>query len=185
MLLQSYLTQANIHSATRVPIPSELLNKWQKHVGKKGAKSTLYKSWSPSPINDSDSDFPPLGPITPLITYTTWSSLPGGDANAVAGPSTLHQSQSNSMPETSSNRHHDSTEVIEIEGAYFLCCSGELLKILIPDSESAPSPRQERTASPTINMIENINTSFSGSFYVDESLKALNPWDAINEAWEF
>jgi hypothetical protein len=35
--------------------------------------------------------------------------------------------------------------------------------------------------------IENLNTSFSESFYVDESLKALNPWDAsaVNEAWEF
>ena len=35
--------------------------------------------------------------------------------------------------------------------------------------------------------MENLNTSFSGSFYVDESLKALNPWDsgAVNEAWEF
>jgi hypothetical protein len=35
--------------------------------------------------------------------------------------------------------------------------------------------------------MDNLNSSFSGSFYVDESLKALNPWDAraVNEAWEF
>jgi hypothetical protein len=61
-------------------------------------------------------------------------------------------------------------------------------KILLPDSESVPSPtRQRRTASPTMGTIENLNTSFSESFYVDESLKALNPWDAsaVNEAWEF
>ena len=56
--------------------------------------------------------------------------------------------------------------------------------ILMLDS---PSPTQRRTASPTIGAIENLNTSFSGSFYVDESLKDLNPWDAsaVNEAWEF
>jgi len=174
MLLQSYLSQANFHLATRLPIPSELLKKWQKRVGKKGVKTTLYKS--PSPVDDSDSDFPPLqvGPITPLITYTTRSlaALPGGDANAVAGPSTLHHDRADS-------------EVIEIEGAYFHCFSSKLLKILIPDSDS--TPRQERTASPTIGIVENLNASFSGSFYVDESLKALNPWDAsaVNEAWEF
>ena len=57
----------------------------------------------------------------------------------------------------------------------------------IPDSVSVSLPRQGRIESPTVGMIENLNTSFSGSFYVDESLKALNPWDAsgVNEAWEF
>ena len=33
------LSQANVHSGTHTPIPTELLNKWQKRVGKKGAKS--------------------------------------------------------------------------------------------------------------------------------------------------
>ena len=190
MLLQLFLSQANVHPATRTPIPTELLNKWQKRVGKKGAKSTPYMS--PSPIDDSDSEFPLLGTPTPLIRYATRSSLaalPGGDANAVAGPSTVRHSQSNGTQEATSNGH--GAEVIEIEGTSFRCCEIVEYDInnLIPDSDSLPSSTQRRTASPTtgIGMIENLNTSFSGSFYVDESLKALNPWDAsaVNEAWEF
>lgn len=118
------LSQANVHSATRSPIPTELLNKWQKRVGKKGAKSRPYTS--PSPIDDSDSDFPPLGPIAPRIKYTTRSSLaalPGEDGNAVAGPgpSTIHHSESNGTQEATSNRH--GWEVIEIEGTSFHHCS--------------------------------------------------------------
>lgn len=114
-------------------------------------------------------------PTTPLIKYTTRSSpaaLPDRGASAVAGPSTLH-----------------GVEVIEVEGIFFFRCSVKLewLNKLISDSESAPSARQGRTASPTAGAVENLNTSFSGSFYVDESLKALNPWaaGAADEAWEF
>ena len=62
------------------------------------------------------------------------------------------------------------------------------LKRLITDSDSpAPSPRQARTASPTLGVIENLNTSFSGSFYVDESLKALDPWkgNVAAGSWDF
>jgi hypothetical protein len=129
MLLQSFLSQANVHSATRTPIPTELLKRWQKCVGKKGAKSTPYTSpGSPSPIDesDSDSDFPLLEPIIPLNKYTTRSSLAAlpGDVNAVAGPSTIRHSQSNGTQETTSNRH--GAEVIEIEGTFFHCCSARL-----------------------------------------------------------
>ena len=171
LFMVSSINVYNIHSATRTPISSELLKQWQKCVGKKVEKKKTTPYTSPSPYSDTDSDLPS---ITPLITYTTRSStaaFPEGVANAVAGPSTIH---------------HDDAEVIEIEGAYIHCCSGKLLNIKIPESDSAPSPSR-RTASPTIDMIENINNSFSGSFYVDDSLKALNPWDAsaVNEAWEF
>jgi hypothetical protein len=137
MLLHSFLPKANVNSATRTPIPNELLNNWQKCIGKKGA--TRKKSLpSPSPIDDSDSDFPPLGGIIPLIKYTTRSSLaalPGGDANNVAGPSTIRQSQSNGTDETqetSSNSHHlhgaPGAVVIEIEGNSFHCSSMKLLR---------------------------------------------------------
>ena len=121
MLLQSFLSEANVHPATRTPIPTELLNNWQKCIGRKGAKSTVTLYTSPSPINDSDSDLPPL-PITPLFTYTTRSSvaaLTGEDANNVAGPSTIPQSQRNGTPETTSNGHAYGVDVIEIEGTSF------------------------------------------------------------------
>lgn len=127
--------------------------------------------------SDHDSDFLPPLPTTPLIKYTTRSSLavlPDRGASAVAGPCTLH-----------------GVEVIEVEGIFFYHCSVkfEWLNRLISDSESAPSARQGRTASPTVGSVENLDTSssFSGSFYVDESLKALNPWEAgaADEAWEF
>ena len=86
-------------------------------MGKKRAK---YKS--PSPIDDSNSDFPPLGSITPLIKYTTRSSLAavsGGDADNVAGPSTtgigLSQSQNNCGQESSSH----GADMIEVEGTSY------------------------------------------------------------------
>jgi len=137
MLFYSFLSKANVNSATRTPIPNEVLNNWQKRIGKKGvtqkSQATLYTS--PSPIDDSDSDFPPLGSITPLIKYTTRSSLaalPGGDTDNVAGPSTICQSQSNNThetQETSSNSHHlHGAEVIEIEGNSFHRSSMKLMK---------------------------------------------------------
>jgi hypothetical protein len=42
--------------------------------------------------------------------------LAGGEANNIAGPSTIPQSQSNGSREIASNR--DGVEVIEIEGIY-------------------------------------------------------------------
>jgi len=120
MFLQFFLSKPNVHSATRTPIPNDLLNNWQKRVGKKRAKSTLYTS--PSPIDDSESDS--LDPIPPpLFKYTTRSSLAalaGGEANNVAGPSTIPQSQSNGSREIARNR--DGVEVIEIEGISNNCC---------------------------------------------------------------
>jgi hypothetical protein len=110
------------------------------------------------------------------------AAIPSGDADNVAGPSTIGPSQSEN------NCGQEGVEVIEIEGTSYHCYYVKMVEInCIPDSESVPSPRQRRTASPTMGTIENLNTSFSGSFYVDESLKALNPWDAnvVNEAWEF
>jgi len=62
------------------------------------------------------------------------------------------------------------------------------LKRLIMDLDfPSPSPRRGCTASPTTGVVENLNTSFLGSFHVDESLKALNPWEAntSNEVWDF
>lgn len=61
------------------------------------------------------------------------------------------------------------------------------MKRLIVDLDSpSPSPTRGCTASPA-GVVENLNTPFSGSFHVDESLKALNPWEANtpNEVWDF
>ena len=60
--------------------------------------------------------------------------------------------------------------------------------MLLVDLDSpSPSPGHGCTASPTAGAVENLNTSFSGSFHVDESLKALNPWEANTpkEVWDF
>ena len=68
--------------------------------------------------------FPP-----PLFKYTTRSSLAalaGGEANNVAGPSTIPQSQSNGSREIARNR--DGVEVIEIEGISINCCFEKKLK---------------------------------------------------------
>lgn len=121
MLHRSFFSDANVHSATRTPIPSELLNNWQKRVGKKGAKPMVYPS--PSPITDSDSDLPLA--IAPLIKYTTRSS--GAESHPVAGPSTIHQTQSNGTQETTSNRRI--VDVFEIEGPSFHSWLAKLLKI--------------------------------------------------------
>jgi|SRR5882762_240340 len=192
MLLLSFESDPNLHSATRTPIPTELLNNWQKRVGKKGARSTIYTSPSPIIDSDSDSDVTPLGPIIKYTTRSSLAALPAGDASNVAGPSTDDNNvagpstrrQSNGTQERS---NRNGVEVIEIEGTSFHRCSVSLLNKKIPDYDSLPSPTQRRTASPTMGTIENLNTSFSGSFYVDESLKDLNPWDAsaVNETWDF
>ena len=123
MLLRSFFSQANVHSATRTPIPTDLLNQWQKRVGKKRAKSTPYKSPSPIDESDSESDIQvPLGRITPLIKYTTRSSLaalPGGEVNIVAGPSNIHHSQSNLNGTQETTRNWEDGDVFEIDGTYF------------------------------------------------------------------
>ena len=116
------------------------------------------------------------------------AAIPGGDADNIAGPSTIVPSQSQNKSGRESTSISHAVEVIEIEGTSYHCYYLKVAKInYIPDSESAPSPSRRRTASPNMGTIENLNTSFSGSFYVDESLKALNPWDgsAVNEEWEF
>lgn len=113
MLPQSHLGYANVYSATRTPIPIDLLNKWQKRVGKKA--STPCTSPSPSPVNDSDGDFPIPAPR--LIKYATRSSLAAGDTISVAGPSNLLHSVIDDTEETTSNRH--GADVIEIEGTFF------------------------------------------------------------------
>jgi hypothetical protein len=147
MLHQSFFSHANVHSATRTPIPSELLNNWQKCVGKKGAKSIVYTS--PSPINDSDSDLPLA--IAPLIKDTTRSSLaalPSADGYPVAGPSTIHQTQGNGTQETTSNRRI--VDVFEIEGPSFRRCLAKLLNICVnsrfsfPNSTSHSIPNHRR-----------------------------------------
>lgn len=74
------------HLATRTPVPPEILNKWQKRVGKKPVKSTPYRF--PSVADDSDSDFPAWIPPVAEPTYLSSSALPDGrSVNALAGPS--------------------------------------------------------------------------------------------------
>jgi hypothetical protein len=84
-------------------------------------------------MDDSDSEFPPLSPIAPLIKYTTRSSLaasglPDGGTNTVAGPSFIHHSQSNDTQGTTGNGH--GVEVIEIKGTSFCFCSLTIVKYI-------------------------------------------------------
>jgi len=79
------------NSATRTPVPLEILQKWKKRVGKKPAQSTPLIF--PSAPDDSDSDFPEyIGHLTKLKELP----LPDGElVNAIAGPSLPIPSSSN------------------------------------------------------------------------------------------
>lgn len=80
--------ELNINSATRTPVPVEILKNWKKRVGKKPEKST--PSIFPSVADDSDSDFPEY-----IIKLKELPSPDGELVNAIAGPSLAVASRSN------------------------------------------------------------------------------------------
>jgi len=122
------------NSATRTPIPIEILKKWKKHVGKKPAKSTL--SIFPSVADDSDSDFPEyIGCVSKL------KELPSPDGelvNAIAGPSLAVPSHSND-PQVAVKE--SDPNIIDIDGKPSKFYARRMLKLMIVDSDPpTPSP---------------------------------------------
>ena len=180
-LLCPFIYELIYNSATRTPVPVEILKKWKKRVGKKPAKST--PSIFPSAVDDSDSDFPEYIGHVPKLKESP--SLDGELVNAIAGPSLAVPSHSNdpqlAVKESDPN-------IIEIGGKPSNFYAMQMLKLLIVDSDPpTPPPTQHHTASPGFGGVSNLNASFSGSFHVDESLKSLDPWgeNVANHVWDF
>ena len=170
------------NSATQTPVLVEILNKWKNHVGKKPAKST--PSIFPSAADDSDSDFPEyIGRLTKL------KELPSPDGelvNAIAGPSLAIPSCSND-PQVEAIKRTEPI-IIDIGGKASKFYARQMLTMLTVDSDPpTPPPTQHHTASPGFGVVGNLNTSFSGSFHVDESLKSLDPWgeNVATHIWDF
>ena len=177
-LLCPFIYELIYNSATRTPVPVEILKKWKKHIGKKLAKSTL--SIFPSAVNDSNSDFPEYIGHVPKLKESP--SLDGELVNAIAGPSLAVPSCSNN-PQLAVKE--SDPNIIEIGGKPSNFYAMQMLKLLIVDSD--PPTTQHHTASPGFGGVSNLNVSFSGSFHVNKSLKSLDPWgeNVANHVWDF
>ena len=141
--LHPFIYELIYNSATRTPVPIEILKKWEKRVGKKPAKST--PSIFPSAPDDSDSDFPEyIGHLTKL------KELPSPDGelvNAIAGPSPAIPSRSND-PQVEATKKSE-PNIIDIGSKASKFYARQRLTMLIVDSDSlTPPPTQHHTASP-------------------------------------
>jgi hypothetical protein len=115
--------------------------------------------------------------------------LPSPDGelvNAIAGPSLAIPSRSND-PQVEATKKSE-PNIIDIDGKASQFYARQMLTMLIVDSDPpTPPPTQHHMASPGFGVVRNLNTSFSGSFHIDESLKSLDPWgeNVANHVWDF